>query len=352
MNNTHYLPVLELTRGQIVESIHFGAAAVVDAQGKLVASCGEFRAVTFLRSTAKPFQALPFIQRMGHQFYHLEPDEIALLCASHSGTDEHLRVVRQIQRKTGVEEADLMCGVHPLRHEPTIEAMRQRGEALTPNRHNCSGKHTGMVASALMQGLPKEKYVDIEHPLQKEILHTFAEMCSLPEAQVHLGIDGCSAPNFAVPLYNAALGYARLSDPQAAGVLPPERAAACRTIFSAMTAHPEMVGGPDSFDTHLMRATRGRILAKAGAEGYQGLGLAPGALGPGSPALGIAIKISDGDLSGRAHPAFALAVLEQMGALSAGELGQLANHGPGFPIKNWREIVVGEGRPAFHLVWN
>jgi L-asparaginase II len=230
--------------------------------------------------------------------------------------------------------------------------MRQRGESLTPNRHNCSGKHTGMVASALMQGLPKEEYVDFGHPLQKEILRTFAEMCSLPEDGVRLGIDGCSAPNFAVPLYNAALSYARLSDPLGGGVLPAERAEACRTIFAAMTAHPEMVGGPNSFDTALMRAAQGRILAKAGAEGFQGLALAPGALSPDSPALGIAIKISDGDPEGRARCAITLAVLQQLGALSADELNDLAKFGPGFPVKNWREIVVGEGRPVFRLSWS
>jgi L-asparaginase II len=352
MNDVPYLPVLEVTRGQTIESIHFGAAAVVDPSGKLVASYGDPQAVTFLRSTAKPFQALPFFERNGHQRYQLEPEEMALLCASHSGTDEHVRVVRQIQRKTGVEESDLMCGVHPLSHQPTIEAMRRRGEPLTPNRHNCSGKHTGMLASALMQGFPKQDYVDFGHPLQKEILGTFAEMCSLPEAQVRLGIDGCSAPNFAVPLYNAALAFARLRDPQAGGVLPAARAAACGTLAGAMTTHPAMVGGPASFDTHLMRAADGRILAKAGAEGYQGLALAPGALGPGSAALGITLKVSDGDADGRARPAFVLAVLSQLGALAPAELRELSKYGPQFPVKNWREIVVGEGRPVLNLVWN
>lgn len=355
MPKTHYSPIFELTRGGIVESIHFGAVAVVDVYGKLVAWYGDPKTVTFLRSTAKPFQALPFIQHGGQDFYHLTPREVALLCASHSGTDEHVAVVQKIQMKTGVSEADLLCGVHPPSHEPTAEALRERKEQPTPNRHNCSGKHTGMLAYTRMLDLPEHPdasdldYIDPQHPVQQEILSTFAEMCELPVDQVVEGIDGCSAPNFAVPLRSAALAYARLCDPETGGVMPAERAAACRTIHAAMMANPDMVGGPGRFDTRLMGVGQGRIVAKGGAEGYQGVGLMPGALGPGSPALGIALKISDGDLKSRARPAVTLEVLRQLGALSASELGLLSEFGPATPVHNWRKIVVGQAHPRFEL---
>lgn len=349
MSLSPYLPLFELTRGRVVESIHFGAIAVVDACGGIIASYGDPQAVTFLRSTAKPFQGLPFIENGGHEFYHLTPREVALMCASHSGTDEHVAVVQGMQTKTGVVEADLQCGVHPLTHEPTLEAMRQRGEKLTPNRHNCSGKHTGMLAYTLMKGLPKENYTDPSHPIQREILQAFAAMCALPVEQVEIGIDGCSAPNFAVPLFNAALALARLSDPQAGHVEPQSRREACNTIFEAMTSHPDMVGGPESFDTHLMQAMGGQVLSKSGAEGYSGLGLRPGALGPGSPGAGVALKISDGDAKNRARPAVVLETLRQLGLLDSSQLGRLASFGPVSTVRNWRKLDVGQARPCFVL---
>lgn len=346
MSPSPYIPLLVLTRGDIVESIHYGAVAVVDSSGQLVCSTGDPQAVTFLRSTAKPLQALPFIERGGHTAYNLLPAEIALLCASHSGTDEHVATALSIQSKTGVLESDLLCGVHPPGDEHTAEMLRQRGEQPTPNRHNCSGKHTGMVAFARSSNLPYDDYVNFNHPIQKIILQTVAEMSSLLPKDIALGIDGCSAPNFAMPLYNAALAYARLCDPQE---LEPARAAACRVITTAMTSHPDMVGGPGRFDTRLMEVAQGRIVAKGGAEGYQGIGLLPGALGHGSPALGIAMKIADGDIRGRARPAVALEVLRRLRALSEADLQALSEFGPTIPIRNWRKLLVGEARPEFDL---
>jgi L-asparaginase II len=362
MQEFAYRPILEVTRGKTVETIHFGALAIVNTKGELVVSYGDSSAVTFLRSSAKPFQALPFIEHSGQRKLNLTPKEIALICSSHSGTDNHVTTVLGIQEKTGVAESDLMCGVHAPYHVPTQEAMRRRGEQPTPNRHNCSGKHSGMLAYIRLKKMQGEQmpaelpYIDLNHPVQQEILETFAEMCALPVDQVQLGIDGCSLPNFAVPLFHTAYGFARLCD---SVDLENSRAEACRTIVSAMISNPDMVGGPDSFDTHLMEVGGGRILCKAGAEGFQALGLLPGALGKGSPALGIAIKISDGDLGahsrahgdphGHARPAVALEVLRQLGALSASELSALSEYGPKFVIHNWRKIVVGEGRPCFTL---
>ncbi len=344
MNN--YVPVFALTRGQTVESIHFGAIAVCDAEGNLLWRCGNPEAVTFLRSTAKPFQALPFIEARGDEHFGLTEKEVALICASHSGTDEHAATAASIQRKAGVSEADLLCGTHPPLHQETAERLKAAGEEPTPNRHNCSGKHSGMLAFARLRGDPIADYVNPRHPVQQAILSTFAEMCSLPPTAVALGTDGCSAPNFAVPLRNAAQAYARLCAPEG---LPAERAAACRKITRAMTAYPEMVGGPGRFDTLLMRIGQGKILSKGGAEGYQGLGLMPGALGPGSPALGITFKISDGDARRKARSAVAVEILRQLGALKEAQLQALASFGPRFPVYNWRKLEVGAGYPLFAL---
>ena len=351
-----YQPMLEVTRGRIVESLHFGAVAVVDSGGRLLASLGDPQVVTFLRSSAKPFQAIPFIERGGDQTFHLTSKEVALICASHDGTDEQVEALRGLQTKVGVNESDLLCGTHPLTDPPTVEAMRLRGEIPTPIRHNCSGKHTGMLAAARMRGLPIADYVNPEHPVQKAILETLAEMCSVPVDQVEVGIDGCSVPNHAIPLYNAALGFARLCDPRG---LSGERAAACRRITQAMVANPGMIGGPTRFDTRLMQVCEGRLVAKLGAEGFLLIGVLAGALGAETPGVGIAIKVSDGDISlrkpsgetyNRARPAVALEVLRQMGYIGQKELDALAaEFGPVKPVTNWRKLVVGETRPVFTL---
>ena len=349
-----YQPIYEFTRGRIVESVHFGALAVVDSNGRLLAWHGEPQTVTYMRSSAKPLQALPFLERGGDQAFHLTSKEIAILCASHDGTDEHVEVVKGIQAKIGVQETDLLCGVHPVHHQPTLEAMRLRNEIPSPNRHNCSGKHTGMLAHARMRGLPISDYINPDHPIQKTILETVAEMCKLPVEQVETGIDGCSAPNFGLSLYNAALGFARLCDPRGLAV---ERSAACRRITQSMMANPFMVAGADRFDTRLMQVCSGHIVAKGGAEGYMAIGLTAGALGGDSPGIGIALKVSDGDAenrtrpdpSSRVRPAVALEILRQMGYLTDKELEALAEFGPVKPVTNWRKLLVGEGRPAFAL---
>jgi L-asparaginase II len=357
MTDSPYLPVYELIRGKTVESIHHGAVVVVDATGKLIAWYGDPEAKTFLRSTAKPFQALPFIENGGHQAFGLTPKEIALLCASHSGTDEHVSVVRSIQIKSGVEESELLCGVHEPMDPATAETLRERKEAPTPNRHNCSGKHSGMLAYTKLKqrrGEPAPQdlpYIDPAHPLQQEILNTFAEMCRVPVEQIGSGIDGCSAPNFAVPLHAAALGFARLSDPDSGEVMPAARAAACHTITAAMMSHPEMVGGPGRFDTRLMRVTQGRMVSKGGAEAFQGIGLMPGALGPGSPGIGIALKIADGDNRQLVRVAVSLEVLRQMNALNSAEQAALSDSGPCLPRHNWRKVEVGSSYPVFRLIF-
>ena len=295
----NYVPVVEVTRGSIVESVHFGAAVAVDSTGRVLAAVGDPQSTAFLRSTAKPFQALPFVEMGGVEKYGFSDRELSLMCASHHGTDMHVAVITGMQDKIGVQESDLMCGFHVPSDDPTWEAMILRGEKPTPRRHNCSGKHTGMLAHALMRGLPKADYVNPQHPVQQTILQVFGEMTGIEPGKVMVGIDGCSVPTFAIPLYNTALGFARLADPRG---LPERRANALRHIFKAMSSYPEMVASPGAFDTVLMEAAGGKMVSKGGAEGYQGIAVAPGVIGPDAPGFGIAFKIADGDVTGRARP--------------------------------------------------
>ena len=360
MVNSSYRPIFQLTRGDIVESLHYGAIAVMDPSGKMVAWCGDPNLVTFTRSSAKPFQALPFLEAGGMSYYGLTLQEAALLCSSHSGTDAHVALVRSVQAKTGVSEADLMCGTHIVYDRQTAEAMRERGEAPTPNRHNCSGKHTGMLAYSHMLGIQTGvdhmDYIDVNHPVQRKILNTLAEMSDLMPEEIHIGIDGCSAPNFALPLHSTAFAFARLCQPDG---LAEKRAGTCHLITKAMITYPDIIGGPDNFDTSLMQTAQGRVICKGGAEGFQAFGIMPGAIRPGSPALGVAFKVSDGDLKGhnfpagdpRGHvrPAVTLEILRQLGVFEANDLEMLAEFGPEFPVKNWRTLRVGWASPCFKL---
>lgn len=348
-----YEPVVEVTRGGVVESVHYGAVAVTDRSGRLLAWCGDPQALTFLRSSAKPFQALPFVEGGGLDAFSLSPRQLAFICASHAGTDAHKAMAESIQAQVGVREEDLLCGTHAPYDAATTARMRQNNEPLTPNRHNCSGKHSGMLAQARFLKTPLGTYIDPNHPVQGRILEAFSAMCGIPPEQVQLGIDGCSVPTFAIPLAAAATGYARLADPSG---LAPDRERAVRRIVEAMTSNPDMVDGPGRFDTSLMEISGGMILSKAGAEGYRGLAIRPGALGPGSPGLGVAIKISDGEVGKltdsppgqRAGRRAALAVLAQLGALVPDQLDLLAEYGTQ-PVTNFRKLVVGEMRACLTL---
>jgi len=342
-----YAPIYQTTRGGIRESLHYGAAAISDRTGKVIAWIGDPQTITFPRSSAKPFQALPFVEGGGLAAYGLDLEDLALICASHSGTERHVAVAERIQQKTGVSEEQLQCGAHEPYDLDARLRMLAEGQTATSNHNNCSGKHSGMLAGAQMHGWPMENYLDPGHPLQQQILAAFAAMCAIEPAEVIVGIDGCSAPTFGASLAAAATAYARLCDPDG---LADSRAAACRTIVQAITGFPEMVGGPGRFDTRLMQASAGRLVSKGGAEAFQAIGLLPEALGAGSPALGITVKVSDGDASARALRAVVLEILIRLGALSNAEAELLADLGPQSALRNVRGLVVGEGRPCFELV--
>jgi L-asparaginase II len=337
-----YEPVIELTRGGIVECVHFGAMAVVDSEGHLLSSIGNPNMVTFPRSSMKPLQVLPFVEDGGPEHYNLTEEELAIMCASHHGTDEHVRVLRSIHAKAGLQESDLQCGVHWPSDKATSQAMRERGEEPTPYRHNCSGKHSGMLAQALLHDLEKESYLSMDNALQERILKTVAEMCGMEPEDMPVGIDGCSAPVFAMPLYNFALAMARLADPSGLGEV---RATACKRVAHAMMAYPEMVAGPGALDSVLMRVMQGKAAVKGGAEGYQMLSLMPGACGKASPGIGVAFKFSDGDPNRRATHALIVALLNALGFEA--EIADESFSRFNVPmLKNWRGLEIGQIRTA------
>ena len=349
----NHAPLLELARGGVVESTHFGSITIVDSQGALLRSVGDPNTVAFLRSSAKPFQALPFVERGGVEHFGFTPRELALSCASHETAQIHLEAVAALQKKVGIQESDLQCGPHLPSDADMLRHVLKNDVRPTANFNNCSGKHTAMLAHAKMRGFPLDSYLSLEHPLQRDILACFAEMCGLSPDAIQLGVDGCSAPNFAVPLHNAALAMARLCDPRD---LNETRATACKKITAAMTSHPEMISNFGEFDCELMKVGKGKIVTKRGAEGFQILGLLPGVIS--DFGVGITFKVTDGDpgrmndelrFSARVRPAVTLEILRQLGVLDEDQLQALAGFGPKRVLKNYAGLVTGESYPVFEL---
>jgi L-asparaginase II len=321
----------------------------------LIGSQGDPYTVAFLRSSAKPFQALPFVENGGVEHFGFTPRELSIACASHDGSNMHVQTVEAMQKKIDIDESYLHCGVHMPDDVESFKSLILNDRSPAVNRNNCSGKHTAMLGYAKMRGHPLGNYLDIDHPIQQDILTSFVDMCLIPSEEIHIGIDGCSAPNFAVPLFNAAYGMARFCDPYE---LSSSRADACRKITSAMTTYPEMVSGYGEFDCELMKAGMGKIVCKRGAEGYQIIGLLPGALGKDSQGVGIAFKVSDGDASrknihlepgSRVRPAVTLEILRQLGALFSEQVQALGRFGPEKLIQNHRGIVTGRSYPIFSI---
>lgn len=344
MQNNSFMPLVEVTRGTVVESIHFGSVVITDRKGNIQFSFGDPELVTYLRSTAKPLQVLALLENPASAQFNLTSQEIAIMCASHSGTNQHVAVLKELQKKINIQESDLQCGVHLPFDRITSNHIIRGEEEMSPLRHNCSGKHSGMLALAKILAAPQDTYLDTNNPTQDLILCTCAEMFSYPREKFAMGVDGCSAPVFAVPMRNAAKAYATLCQPDD---LPAARKAACQKITNAMMTHPFLVAGPERFDTALMQAFPGKLIAKTGAEGFFGVGILPNALYKSSPALGIMVKISDGDLKDRARSIVILSILHHLGfRIESNTLNEFDQR----DIFNWRKIPIGSIRPTPQLV--
>jgi L-asparaginase II len=268
------------TRGNLVESIHRVSAAVVRADGTLLAQSGEPDLVTFWRSAAKPFLAIPLVHDGAADHWGLTSEELALACGSHSSEPEHLRVVDGFLAKIGCGEQDLVCGGHPPLSEAVVVDSASPRVTPTPRWSNCSGKHAGMLALARSRGWPTQGYERPDHPVQQRILDDLTRWTGIARARKGIGTDGCGVPSFALPLRGMAMAYARFG--ATADV------AAVR-IRDAMILHPFMVGGTGRLCTELIAAAEGKLVAKIGAAGVYGAALIP-------DQIGIGLKVEDGDV--------------------------------------------------------
>jgi L-asparaginase II len=336
------LPILvEVRRGAIVESRHRGAIVIAEPDGHVVKHLGDDGFVTSTRSTIKPIQAIPFITSGAADHFNIDERELAVVCGSHEGEQIHTETVAGMLARAGLDESALRCGAHAPYNQETARKLEASGQPFSQLHNNCSGKHTGMLMTAVLRGLPLDDYVSAEHPVQREIVLTLARMADLDE-NLPTAIDGCSAPTFGVPLRSLAVAFARLVNPSDADSAA---ARATHRIVAAMINHPEMVGGTKGrFDTELLRAGHGKLVCKIGAEASYSVGVLPCELFP--RGAGFAIKMEDGSYRGLGPTV--VETLAQLGVLNKDEVAQLAAyHRP--VVENRRGVNVGEVRPVFKL---
>jgi L-asparaginase II len=329
------VPLAVLTRGDAVENIHYGSVAVVDPAGRLIGSAGDSDALTFTRSTLKAFQALPQMRDDGPKQFGLDDREIALLTASHSGEPFHVAAVEGILKKSRNHWRRLKCGCHVHYMYETLGRTLPPKESFDARWHNCSGKHAGFLAWCTLHGESVDTYLEANHPLQRRIREEVGGLLGLEPGAIVGGIDGCSAPNLAVPL----AGLARLWAMLAAGGAGAATDALLDRLFGVMTAYPEFVSGTGRSDLYFMRAGRGDWVAKEGAAGVQVLGVR-------SRGLGIAVKIADGHPDARLVVAFA--VLRALG-LACCDDPEIARYAT-IAQTNAAGLLTGELRPVFELI--
>ncbi len=319
--------LIEATRGPLVESWHRGAIAIAAPSGALALQLGDVDRPVYPRSAIKALQALPLIETGAADHFEFGSAEIALACASHAGTEKHAGLAAAMLVRAGLGTDDLHCGAHAPLASSAAAALIADGSAPTQLHNNCSGKHAGMLATAVHMGEPTGGYWDAGHPVQQRIRIALEEISGVPLGAEVQGVDGCSVPNWAMPLSVLARTFARLVTQED---VSPERRQALERILAACWDHPELVAGRGRADTVVMRALPRQVFMKTGAEGVY-CGAFP-ELG-----LGFALKIDDG--AKRAAAGTAMALIERLYPSVRG----LMPHGP---VKTWWGVEVGAIRSS------
>ena len=324
------VPMVRVERGGVEEALHVGHLVAADAGGRIHASAGNPQRLTYFRSCAKPLQAFAALETGIASRFDLKPEHLAIMAASHNGEPRHVEVVRDLLQRSGVPESALQCGAHWPYYEPAAADVRHQLSEPLAVFNNCSGKHAGMLAAASALGSPLDTYLLPDHPVQQRIQDAIAKFTACHQEDIRWGIDGCSAPNAAVPLAAMARSFAAFvgaSD------------AAARRIVEAMTEHPFLIGGTERFDTRVMEVTGGRLLAKGGAAGAH-------CTADRRSGLGLAVKLDSGD--GTWTAVAAMAALERLGWLNAGEIEALSSFArPN--LRNHGRVVVGSVRPVLEV---
>ena len=330
-------PVLvEVTRGQIVESRHRGIAVVVDGDGSVVMGLGDIETPVFPRSAVKSMQALPLVESGAADRYGFGNRELALACSSHSGEPEHMRLAGDMVARAGLGEADFECGCHWSFEQKVLIDQAKAGDKPNQLGNNCSGKHAGFLCLSCHSGVDHHGYVNYDHFVQQTVRDVMSELTGAPLGHDNCGTDGCSIPTYASPLLGIARGFARMATGQGLG---PERARAAQRLMQACMAEPFYVAGTRRACTELMQLAPGRIFAKTGAEGVFCATLP-------EKGYGIALKCEDG--ATRGAEAMIGGVLARLFSDDA-ELSARLSDWAEKRMTNWNGIEVGRIRPAGDL---
>lgn len=322
-------------RGDEIESTHRGSLAVVDENGIILYSVGDPYSFAYLRSAAKPFQVVPMVEAGGIERFGFNDEEIAIMTSSHGGEEKHVETVKRIFDKMGCDIEALDCGVAAPLYSTEARRILKSGREFQQLHNPCSGKHSCMIALAILKGYEIQGYVRPNHPVQQEMLDVICDMTELCKEEIKIGIDGCGVPVFGLPIYNMAKAYSKLAKPE--GVNPGSRGEALKIIGRAMSQNPYLVAGTGRLDTLLMETTGGRLIAKLGMEGVYCIGV----IGKG---IGITVKIEDGHY--RAVDPVAVELLRRLDLITPDEFEQLKDSWL-VKIKNHRGDVVGDIKAVF-----
>jgi L-asparaginase II len=324
--------LVAVTRGNITENLHRGHICIVDEERKIVASVGDPYFVTYMRSCAKPIQAIPVITTGAWQKFGLTEKEITIFSGSLNGEEFQVDILKNILKKLELSESCLKCGIHPPSHKETRKKLKEFGVL----HNNCAGKHIAMLALCRYFDWPIEGYERIEHPVQRLILREIAYFSEIEEEKIHIGIDGCGVPVFALPLYNFAIAYMKFAKPNVIDDL--SRKEAVKILMKNALKYPELIAGNRRICTELMRV-KSNVFAKVGADGSYGLSLF-------EKGLGVALKIESGNM--RALNVAVIDLLLQTGVLTDEDAKKLEIFYK-IPVLNHRKKIVGEFIPKFKV---
>lgn len=330
---------IQVYRGEYIESSHDVHIAVVSAKGGLLASYGDPSRLTFARSSMKPFQAIPIVESKALEAFNLSEKELSLFCASHSGEPFHRKSVKEVLEKIKLEESNLQCGTHIPRDIDSYNQLIKEGEKLTPFYSNCSGKHSGMLVGCVKQDMDVSTYRELSHPYQQQIVEVISNVSDFEKDKIMTSVDGCGVPVHRIPLQQLALAFGRLASPDDWVEGSKGRKKALKRIGDAMANYPEMVAGTNRFDTDLMKAYQGRIVAKGGAEGVH-------CFGDRQTGIGVAVKVDDGNARGTN-----VAAMEVLHQLEIGDqlIWDKLDTYYHAPVLNARKEKIGEIKPSFQL---
>jgi L-asparaginase II len=323
-------PILvEIYRNNVLESFHRGVVCVVDKNNNIIYSEGDVHQICYPRSALKLIQVLPLLESGAVEHFGFTLEEIAIMCGSHNGEEEHQRVVNSILSKIGLDKESLFCGPqYPSDRKTANQLIKDSGKPQHIH-NNCSGKHAGFLAYCVFMGWPVEDYINPNHPAQQAIMQATAELYEYPKESMVVALDGCSAPIFSISVYNQAIGYKNLVHPIK---FSKKRQKACATIVDAVSKYPYMVAGRGRYCTDMMQICAPRIIGKTGAEGVFCLGLT-------KEKIGVAIKIDDGEMLPQYN--VTQRFIEATGIFTAEQLAPLKHYETN-EIKNFNQFVTGE----------